>query len=81
MTLQQIEKIRTTMSELKNLKTKPTPLDIRRVDSSLENFFHELYKSPYLNITNYFAYDIEITKEQMVADIDDIISVLMVCLR
>lgn len=76
MTLQQIEKIRTSARELENLKTKPTPLDISRVDSSLENFFHELYKSPYLNITNYFAYDMEITKEQMVADIDDIISVL-----
>lgn len=76
MTLQQIEKIRTTMSELENLKMKPTPTDISRVDSSLENFFHELYKSPYLNITNHFAYDMEITKEQMVADIDDIISVL-----
>ena len=76
MTLQQIEKIRTTISELENLKTKPTPADISRVDSSLENFFHELYKSPYLNISNHFAYDMEITKKQMVADIDDIISVL-----
>lgn len=76
MTLQQIEKIRATISELENLKTKPTPTDISRVDSSLENFFHELYKSPYLNISNYFAYDMEITKEQMLADIDDIVSVL-----
>lgn len=76
MTLQQIEKIKATISELENLKTKPTPTDISRVDSSLENFFHELYKSPYLNISNYFAYDMEITKEQMLADIDDIVSVL-----
>ena len=72
MTLQQIEKIKATISKLENLKTKPTPTDISRVDSSLENFFHELYKSPYLNISNYFAYDMEITKEQMLADIDDI---------
>ena len=76
MTLQQIEKIKSTISELENLKTKPTPTDISRVDSSLENFFHELYKSPYLNISNHFAYDMEITKKQMIADIDDIISVL-----
>ena len=76
MTLQQIEKIKATISKLENLKTKPTPTDISRVDSSLENFFHELYKSPYLNISNYFAYDMEITKEQMLADIDDIVSVL-----
>lgn len=76
MTLQQIEKIKATISGLENLKTKPTPTDISRVDSSLENFFHELYKSPYLNISNYFAYDMEITKEQMLADIDDIVSVL-----
>ena len=76
MTLQQIEKIRATISALENLKTKPTPTDISRVDSSLENFFHELYKSPYLNSSNYFAYDVEITKEQMLADIDDIVSVL-----
>ena len=76
MTLQQIEKIKATISELGNLKTKPTPTDISRVDSSLENFFHELYKSPYLNISNYFVYDMEITKEQMLADIDDIVSVL-----
>lgn len=76
MTLQQIEKIKATISKLENLKTKPTPTDISRVDSSSENFFHELYKSPYLNISNYFAYDMEITKEQMLADIDDIVSVL-----
>jgi len=76
MTLQQIEKIKATISKLENLKKKPTPTDISRVDSSLENFFHELYKSPYLNISNYFAYDMEITKEQMLADIDDIVSVL-----
>jgi len=76
MTLQQIEKIKATISKLENLKTMPTPTDISRVDSSLENFFHELYKSPYLNISNYFAYDMEITKEQMLADIDDIVSVL-----
>jgi len=76
MTLQQIEKIKATISGLENLKTKPTPTDISRVDSSLENFFHEIYKSPYLNISNYFAYDMEITKEQMLADIDDIVSVL-----
>ena len=76
MTLQQIEKIKATISKLENLKTKPTPTDISRVDSSLENFFHELYKSPYLNISNYFAYDMEITKVQMLADIDDIVSVL-----
>lgn len=76
MTLQQIEKIRVTINELKKMKTKPTPADIGRVDSSLENFFHELYKSPYLNISNHFVYGMEITKEQMVADIDDILSVL-----
>lgn len=76
MTLQQIERIRATIRELEKLKTKPTPTDISRVDSSLENFFHELYKSPHLNISNYFAYDMEITKEQMLADIDDIVSVL-----
>lgn len=76
MTLQQIEKIRSTIRELENLKTAPTPTAISRIDSSLENFFHELYKSPYLNISNHFAYDMEITKDQMVADIEDIVSVL-----
>lgn len=76
MTLQQIEKIRSTIRELENLKTAPTPIAISRIDSSLENFFHELYKSPYLNISNHFAYDMEITKDQMVADIEDIVSVL-----
>ena len=48
MTLQQIEKIRVTISVLENLKSVPTPTAISRIDSSLENFFHELYKSPYL---------------------------------
>ncbi len=76
MTLQQIEKIRGTISELEKLKTTPTPVAISRIDSSLENFFHELYKSPYLNISNHFAYGAEITTDEMVADIDDIISVL-----
>lgn len=76
MTLQQIEKIRVTINELEKLKPKPTPTAISRIDSSLENFFHELYKSPYLNISNHFAYDMEITTDQMIADIDDIVSVL-----
>ena len=76
MTLQQIEKTRSTIRELENLKTVPTPTAISRIDSSLENFFHELYKSPYLNISNHFAYGMEITKDQMVADIEDIVSVL-----
>lgn len=76
MTLKQIEKIRTSIDELEKLKTSPTPKAISRIDSSLENFFHELYKSPYLNISNHFMYDAEITKEQMIADIDDIVSVL-----
>lgn len=76
MTLKQIEKIRTAIDELEKLKTSPTPKAISRIDSSLENFFHELYKSPYLNISNHFMYDAEITKEQMIADIDDIVSVL-----
>ena len=76
MTLQQIEKTRSTIRELENLKTAPTPTAISRIDSSLENFFHELYKSPYLNISNHFAYGMEITKDQMVADIEDIVSVL-----
>lgn len=76
MTLQQIEKIRSSINELEKLKTSPTPIAISRIDSSLENFFHELYKSPYLNISNHFAYDMEITTDQMVADIDDIVSVL-----
>lgn len=58
------------------LKTAPTPTAISRIDSSLENFFHELYKSPYLNISNHFAYGMDITKDQMVADIEDIVSVL-----
>lgn len=58
------------------LKTAPTPTAISRIDSSLENLFHELYKSPYLNISNHFAYGMDITKDQMVADIEDIVSVL-----
>lgn len=76
MTLKQIEKIRTAIDELEKLKTSPTPKAISRIDSSLENFFHELYKSPYLNISNHFMYGAEITTEQMIADIDDIVSVL-----
>lgn len=76
MTLQQIEKIRSSINELENLKTSPTPTAISRIDSSLENFFHELYKSPYLNTSNHFAYDMKITTDQMIEDIDDIVSVL-----
>lgn len=76
MTLHQIEEIKTAIGELKKIKTSPTPTAISRVDSSLENFFHELYKSPYLNISNHFMYGSTITKEQMIADIDDIVSVL-----
>lgn len=76
MTLKQIEKIRTAIDELEKLKTSPTPAAISRIDSSLENFFHELYKSPYLNTSNHFMYGAEITKEQMIADIDDLVSVL-----
>ena len=76
MTLQQIEKIRSSINELDKLKTSPTPIAISRIDSSLENFFHELYKSPYLNISNHFMYGSNLTKEDMIADIDDIMSVL-----
>lgn len=76
MTLKQMEKIRTAIDELEKLKTSPTPTAISRIDSSLENFFHELYKSPYLNISNHIMYEAELTKEQMIADIDDIVSVL-----
>lgn len=76
MTLQQIEKIRTTINDLEELKISPTPTAIRRIDSSLENFFHELYKSPYLNVTALFSHDKKFTNDQMIADIDDIISVL-----
>ena len=76
MTLQQIEKIRSSTNELDKLKTSPTPIAISRIDSSLENFFHELYKSPYLNISNHFMYGSDLTKEDMIADIDDILSVL-----
>ena len=76
MTLQQIEKIRSSINELEKLKTSPTPIAISRIDSSLENFFHELYKSPYLNISNHFMYGSDLTKEDMIADIDDIMSVL-----
>ena len=76
MTLQQIEKIRSSINELDKLKTSPTPIAISRIDSSLENFFHELYKSPYLNISNHFMYGSDLTKEDMIADIDDIMSVL-----
>ena len=76
MTLQQIEKIRSSINKLDKLKTSPTPIAISRIDSSLENFFHELYKSPYLNISNHFMYGSDLTKEDMIADIDDIMSVL-----
>ncbi len=76
MTLQQIEKIRSSITELEKLKTSPTPIAISRIHSSLKNFFHELYKSPYLNISNHFMYDSDLTKEDMIADIDDIVSVL-----
>ena len=76
MTLQQIEKIRSSINELDKLKTSPTPIAISRIDSSLENFFHELYKSPYLNISNHFMYGSDLAKEDMIADIDDIMSVL-----
>ncbi len=76
MTLQQIEKIRSSINELEKLKTSPTPIAISRIGSSLENFFHELYKSPYLNISNHFMYGSDLTKEDMIADIDDIMSVL-----
>lgn len=76
MTLQQIEKIRSSINELEKLKISPTPIGISRIDSSLENFFHKLYKSPYLKITNYFMYGSNLTKEDMIADIDDIASAL-----
>lgn len=64
------------MNELEKLKTSPTPIAISRIDSYLENFFHELYKSPYLNISNHFMYGSDLTKEDMIADIDDIVSTL-----
>ena len=37
------------INELENLKTSPTPTIISRIDSSLENFFHELYNLRFLN--------------------------------
>lgn len=76
MTLQQIEKIRNAINELGKLKISPTPTSISRIDCSLENFFHEQYKSPYLNISNHFMYGSDLTKEDMISDIDDIVSVL-----
>jgi len=44
MTLQRIEKMSATIIELEKLKTTSSNA-INRNDSSLENFFHELYKS------------------------------------
>lgn len=76
MTLKQVEKLRNSIQELNSLRDNPTPKAISKVDSSLENFFHEMYKSPYLNISNHYMYGTSIDKEQMLSDIDDIISVL-----
>ena len=76
MTLKQVEKLRISIQELNSLRDNPTPKAISKVDSSLENFFHEMYKSPYLNISNHYMYGTSIDKEQMLSDIDDIISVL-----
>lgn len=76
LTLKQIEKIRETIRILENLKDKPTPQKINEVDSNLENFFHDQYKSPSLSITAYFLYDTSITKGDMINDIESIIATL-----
>ena len=76
MTLKQIEKIRNCIEKLNILKVKPTPEAISKIDSELENFFHKDYLSPHLNIGLYFAYGTKIGVEEMLSDIDSIISVL-----
>lgn len=76
MTLKQIEKIRNCIEKLNILKVKPTPQAISKIDSELENFFHKDYLSPHLNIGLYFAYGTKIGVEEMLSDIDSIISVL-----
>lgn len=46
MTLKQIEKIREAITELEKLKENPTPEAISKINNTLENFFHESFKSP-----------------------------------
>ncbi len=76
MTYKQIEKLYESKQTLENAKSNPTVEIISKIDSALENFFHKLYQSPYLYITNHIIYDMEITKEQMMDDIDNIIAVI-----
>ena len=76
MTYKQIEKLYESKQTLENAKSNPTVEIISKIDSALENFFHKLYQSPYLYITNPIIYDMEITKEQMMDDIDNIIAVI-----
>lgn len=76
MTLKQIEKIRNCIERLNNLKERPTPEAINKIDSELRNFFHKDYLSPHLNIDSYFDYGTKIAVEGMRSDIDSIISVL-----
>ncbi len=76
MTLKQIEKIREAITELEKLKENPTPEAISKINNTLENFFHESFKSPYMYIDNYFSYDTYVSEENMRDDISNLISTL-----
>lgn len=76
MTLKQIKKIRESLSRLKLFANNPDAQAIVHLDDELQNFFGKAYASPSLSSWQHIYNDIDITKQDMLYDIDNMISVL-----
>ena len=76
MTLKQIKKIRESLSRLKLFANNSDAQTIVHLDDELQNFFGKAYASPSLSSWQHIYNDIDITKQDMLYDIDNMISVL-----
>ena len=76
MTLKQIEKIRDGLSKLKLFRCAPEAQTIVHLDEELQNFFGKAYASPSLSSWHHLYNGIDITEQDMLYDIDNIVAVL-----
>lgn len=76
MTLKQIERIRDSLSKIKFFTNNPDAEAIVHLDDKLQNFFGKEYTSPSLSSWQHIYNGIDITKQDMIYDIDNIVSVL-----
>ena len=76
MTFMQFEKLWCSKRLLERSKEKPNVDIINKINSSLENFFHNQYQSPSLYTTHYLNNDMPINNTELLDDIDSIIAVI-----